>query len=392
MTLPLGYRYATAYAGLRLERKDDLALIVSEPVASAAAMFTTNVVRAAPIKLAQRHLRSSGGKVRAVLINAGNANCATRTGDRTARECCRALARLLGAPAHQILPASTGVIGVELDAARITRRLPELVEGLSGDRFQQLAAAIMTTDTVPKFATAEAAFKHGRIRLAGVTKGAGMIQPNMATMLAFLMTDAAFTPVELWEALAPAVEHTYHRLTIDGDTSTNDTVVLLANGASAVEATRGDRKLFGDLLARLLEDLVRKIARDGEGARKLIIIEVEGALNEAAAAQIARSIANSPLVKTAIAGADANWGRILMAAGKAGVPFDPDKVDIYIQGVPVCRGGVAAEFSEKEVERKMQAAECTVRLVIRGRHRGSARFFTCDLTQDYIRINAEYRT
>lgn len=392
MTLPSGYRYATAYAGLRLERKDDLALIVSEPVASAAAMFTTNVVRAAPVKLAQRHLRSSGGKVRAILINAGNANCATRTGDRTARDCCRALARVLGVPAHQILPASTGVIGAELDAARITQRLPELVEGLSEDRFEQLAAAIMTTDTVPKFATAEAAFKRGRIRLAGITKGAGMIQPNMATMLAFLMTDAAFTPVELWEALAPAVERTYHRLTIDGDTSTNDTIVLLANGASGVEATGADRKLFGDLLARLLEDLVRKIARDGEGARKLIIIEVEGALNEAAAAQIARSIANSPLVKTAIAGADANWGRILMAAGKAGVPFDPDKVDIYIQGVPVCRAGVAAEFSENEVERKMQAAECTVRVVIRGRNRGSARFFTCDLTEDYIRINAEYRT
>lgn len=392
MTLPLGFRYATAYAGLRLERKDDLALIVSEPVASAAAMFTTNVVRAAPVKLAQRHLRSSGGQVRAILVNAGNANCATRSGEQKARECCRALARLLRAPVHQILPASTGVIGVELDAARITARLPDLVAGLSEDRFEQLAAAIMTTDTVPKFVTAEAAFKQGRIRLAGVTKGAGMIQPNMATMLAFLMTDAALTPVELWEALAPAVEHSYHRLTIDGDTSTNDTIVLLANGASGIEATRSDRRLFGELLARLLEDLARKIARDGEGARKLIVIEVEGALNEAAAAQIGRSIANSPLVKTAIAGADANWGRILMAAGKAGVPFDPAKVDIYIQGIPVCRGGVAAQFSEKEVERKMQAAECTVRLVIRGRHRGSARFFTCDLTEDYIRINAEYRT
>ncbi len=392
MTLPLGYRYATGYAGLRVERKDDLALIVSEPAASAAAMFTTNVVRAAPVKLAQRHLRSSGGKVRAILINAGNANCATRTGDRAARECCRVLARLLRAPVHQILPASTGVIGAELDATRITRRLPELVGSLSADRFEQLAAAIMTTDTVPKFVTAEAVLKQGRIRVAGVTKGAGMIQPNMATMLAFVMTDAALAPVELWEALAPAVEHTYHRLTIDGDTSTNDTIVLLANGASGTEVTRSDRKLFRDLLTRLLEDLARKIARDGEGARKLIVIEVTGAVNEAAAAQIGRSIANSPLVKTAIAGADANWGRILMAAGKAGVPFDPAKVDIYIQGIRVCRGGLAAEFSEEEVERKMRAAECLVQVAIRGRHRSSARFFTCDLTEDYIRINAEYRT
>jgi glutamate N-acetyltransferase/amino-acid N-acetyltransferase len=392
LKLPFGYRYAAGYAGLRLERKNDLALIVSDPVASAAAMFTTNVVRAAPVKLAQKHLRSSGGKVRAMLINAGNANCATRTGGRVALECCRALARLLRAPVNQVLPASTGVIGAELEAARITGRLPDLVRGLADTRFEEVAGAIMTTDTVPKFVTAEAAFRAGRVRVAGMTKGAGMIQPNMATMLAFVMTDAQLAPVELWEALAPAVEHTYHRLTLDGDTSTNDTILLLANGASAVQPSRNERKIFQDLLTRLLEELVRKIARDGEGARKLITIEVEGGLNNAAAAQIARSIANSPLVKTAIAGADANWGRILMAAGKAGVPFDASKVDIYLQGVPVCRSGVAAEFSEKDVEKRMRADECQVRFSIRGRHRGHARFFTCDLTEDYVRINAEYRT
>ena len=392
MKLPFGYRYAAGYAGLRLERKNDLALIVSDPVASAAAMFTTNVVRAAPVKLAQKHLRRSGGKVRAMLINAGNANCATRTGDRVALECCRALARLLRAPVNQVLPASTGVIGAELEAARITARLPDLVRGLADTRFEDVAGAIMTTDTVPKFVTAEAAFRAGRVRVAGMTKGAGMIQPNMATMLAFVMTDAQLAPVELWEALALAVEHTYHRLTLDGDTSTNDTIVLLANGASAVQPSRSERKIFQDLLTRLLEELVRKIARDGEGARKLITVEVEGGLNNATAAQIARSIANSPLVKTAIAGADANWGRILMAAGKAGVPFDPSKVDIYLQGVPVCRSGVAAEFSEKDVEKRMRADECQVRFSIRGRHRGHARFFTCDLTEDYVRINAEYRT
>ncbi len=392
MRLPLGYRYATCYAGIRQERKDDLALIVSDPAASAAAMFTTNAVRAAPVKLSEQHLRASGGKMRAVLINAGNANCATRTGERVARECCRTLARLLRAPANQILPASTGVIGAELDASLITRRLPELVAGLSEDGFERVARAIMTTDTTPKFATAEAAFRGGHIRIAGLTKGAGMIQPNMATMLAFVLTDAQMTPVELWEALTPAVEQTYHRLSVDGDTSTNDTILLAANGASGVTLPRSEQKLFRELLTRLLEDLVRKIARDGEGARRLITIEVEGALNDAAAAQIARSIANSPLVKTAVAGADANWGRILMAAGKAGVPFDPARTDIYVQGVAVCRSGVAAQFSEEEVEEKMRAPECSIRLVIRGRHRGRARFFTCDLTEDYIRINAEYRT
>ena len=392
MRLPLGYRYAACYAGIRREPKDDLALIVSDTPASAAAMFTTNVVRAAPVQLGERHLRDSGGKVRAVLINAGNANCATRTGERVARECCRALARLLRAPANQILPASTGVIGAELDASLITRRLPELVAALSDDGFERVAQAILTTDTAPKFATAEAAFRQGHIRIAGLTKGAGMIQPNMATMLAFVLTDARMTPVELWEALAPAVEQTYHRLSVDGDTSTNDTILLAANGASGVTPTRAERRMFGDLLRRLLEELVRKIARDGEGARRLITIEVEGAMNDAAAAQIARSIANSPLVKTAVAGGDANWGRILMAAGKAGVPFDPAKTDIYLQGVAVCRSGVAADFSEEEVERKMRAPDCSIRLVIRGRSRGRARFFTCDLTEDYVRINAEYRT
>lgn len=392
MRLPLGYRYAACYAGIRRERKDDLALIVSDAPASAAAMFTTNVVRAAPVKLGELHLRRSGGQLRAVLVNAGNANCATRTGDQVARECCRALARLLRVPVNQILPASTGVIGVELDASLITRRLPELVSALSEDGFERVAQAILTTDTTPKFATAEAAFRQGRIRLAGLTKGAGMIQPSLATMLAFVLTDARMTPVELWEALAPAVEQTYHRLSIDGDTSTNDTIVLMANGASGVTPTRAERRMFGDLLRRLLEELVRKIARDGEGARRLITIEVEGAINDAAAAQIARSIANSPLVKTAVAGGDANWGRILMAAGKAGVPFDPSKTDIYLQGVAVCRSGVAAEFSEKDVEQKMRAPDCSIRLVIRGRRRGRARFFTCDLTEDYVRINAEYRT
>jgi glutamate N-acetyltransferase/amino-acid N-acetyltransferase len=390
--LPQGYRYASAYAGIRIERKDDLALIVSDRVASAAAMFTTNRVLASPVKLARKYLIASGGKVRAILVNAGNANCATRTGDKVARECCRALARLLKTPVSQVLPASTGVIGVELAPSLIVDKLPSLVEGLSDKRFPDVADAIMTTDQVPKMAFGEVRLKGGTVRIAGVTKGAGMIHPNMATTLAFVVTDAAMSPVNLWEALAPAVERSYHRLSVDGDTSTNDAVMLLGNGASGVEPAGKQRRLFREALSEVLEELARKIARDGEGARKLITVEVAGAPNDGIAARIARSIANSSLVKTAVAGEDANWGRVLVAAGYAGVPFDPSKVDVYLQGVRVCRSGLAAEFSEEEVEKKLGAAECVIRFAMRGRGRGQARFWTCDLTEGYVHINADYRT
>jgi glutamate N-acetyltransferase/amino-acid N-acetyltransferase len=219
-----------------------------------------------------------------------------------------------------------------------------------------------------------------------------MIHPNMATTLAFVMTDAAIAPPDLHEILVPAVEASFHRLSVDGDTSTNDTVLLLANGASGVAPSVRERKLFQEALTGLLEDLARKIARDGEGARKLVTIEVTGATTDGNAGRIARSIANSPLVKTAVAGGDPNWGRILVAAGYAGVPFDPTKVDIFLQGVKVCGSGLAAPFSEKSMERKLARSECEIRFVIRGRGRGTARFWTCDLTEGYVHINADYRT
>jgi len=219
-----------------------------------------------------------------------------------------------------------------------------------------------------------------------------MIHPNMATTLAFVMTDAGIPPARLRELLVPAVESTYHRLSVDGDTSTNDTVLLLANGASGVELGARDRKPFQQTLQDVLEDLARKIARDGEGARKLVTIEVSGAAGGDEAARIARSIGNSPLVKTAVAGGDPNWGRILVAAGYAGVDFDPAKVDVYLQGVKVCDGGLAAAFSEKAIERKLAKSECEIRFVIRGRAKGRARFWTCDFTEGYVHINADYRT
>jgi len=390
--LPAGYRYAAVYAGIRKTHQDDLALIVSDGLAAAAGMFTTNVVQAAPVRLGRLHLNRSGGYARAILANAGNANCATRTGDQVVRTCCKALAQALRVPVTHILPASTGVIGVELDPAPILEKIPELAASLSPDRLLDVARAILTTDTVPKLAFTEFHVGQQPVRIAGITKGAGMIHPRMATTLAFVMTDARISPAGLRSALVPAVEASYHRLSVDGDTSTNDTVYVLANGASGAEIRASHRRAFQAALTEVLQDLAQQIARDGEGARKLITIDVEGAASDQDAARIARTIANSPLVKTAIAGADPNWGRILAAAGYSGVGFDPARVDVYVQGKLVCQGGLAAPFSEQELAAELQKPDCNIRLVFRGRGRGKARFWTCDLTEQYIQINASYRT
>ncbi len=392
MKLPAGYRYATTYAGIRKGQKDDLGLIVSEKPASAAAVFTQNRVQAAPVRIARFHLAQSRGLVSAVLINAGNANCATRTGDRVALACCDAVGKQLRVPAEQVFPASTGVIGVELEAGLIVNALPKLVEGLSPKSFEDVARAMLTTDLVMKTAQQQVRLKKGVVRIAGMTKGSGMIQPNLATTLCFVMTDAAIPPATLASMLTEAVAGSYNRISVDGDTSTNDSVLLLANGASGIQPAEKERRKIQEALSQVMENLARQIARDGEGARKLITIEVSGASSEDAAERIARAIANSLLVKTAIAGSDPNWGRILSAAGNAGVALDPSKVNIDLQDVPVCRGGLAADFSETDLKRKLDAAECLIRLVIEGRGKGSTRFWTCDLTEKYIEINASYRT
>lgn len=392
MTLPLGYLYSSTYAGIRKAKKDDLALIVSEQPAAAAAVFTRNLVQAAPVRLCRAHLRASRGHARAILVNAGNANCATRTGDSVALACCRAAGKLLRAPAEHVLPASTGVIGVELDPKRITEALPGLVTGLSPDRFEDVANAILTTDLKRKTAHAELSAGGGTVRLAGMTKGSGMIQPRMATTLGFLMTDACIAPRDLKTMLAAAVERSYNRLSVDGDTSTNDTVVLLANGASGRKLSAAERKMFQEVLCWLMEDLAEQIARDGEGATKQITIFVSGTRTDDDAVQIARAIANSPLVKTAIAGSDPNWGRILSAAGNAGVNFDPAKVDVHLQGLRVSKSGRAEEFDEAELSKKLDSPSCLIQFVIHGKGKGQARFWTCDLTKGYIDINASYRT
>ena len=392
MTLPAGYRYSSVFAGIRKQEKDDLALIVSDKPASAAAVFTQNRVQAAPVRIARFHLTQSRGFVSAVLVNAGNANCATRTGDRVALACCEAAGKHLRVPVEQVFPASTGVIGVELEASLILNALPGLIRGLSTARFDDVARAIMTTDTAMKVAHQKLTLRRHAVRIAGMTKGAGMIQPNMATTLAFVMTDAALAPPLLAPMLARAVKRSYNRISVDGDTSTNDTLLLMANGASGMQPNEKELPKFEEALSAVLEDLARQIVRDGEGARKLITIEISGATSEDAAQQVARAIANSPLVKTAIAGSDPNWGRILSAAGNSGVAIDPAKMDIHLQGVAVCQGGVAADFSEAELKKKLDERECLIRVVFHGRGSSGARFWTCDLTEKYIEINASYRT
>jgi glutamate N-acetyltransferase/amino-acid N-acetyltransferase len=385
MKLPIGYRYAATFAGIRKVVKDDLGLIVSDRPAAAASVFTQNRVVAAPVELARENLRTTHGYVRALLVNAGNANCATRTGESVALKCVRAVAKAIKTKPEEVLPASTGVIGVEMDARLVMHAIPDLVSGLSADRFEDVAQAIMTTDTRVKMAFAEL----NGVRIAGMTKGSGMIHPRMATTLGFVMTDAVASPAALRLALKHAIARSYNRISVDGDTSTNDMVAVLANGASGVKPPA---KAFETALTEVLESLATQIVRDGEGARKLVTIEVSGAASDHAAEKIARTIANSPLVKTAIAGSDPNWGRILSAAGYAGVPFDPTRTDIDMQGVPVCRSGLAANFSEAELKIKLDADECLIRFAIRGRSKGKARFWTCDFTEDYIRINASYRT
>ena len=392
MNSPLGYAYAATYAGIRQVEKDDLALIVTGLPASAAAVFTQNRVQAAPVKLCRRHLKLSGGLVGAILVNAGNANCATRTGGAVALATSKAAAKLLKLPVSQVLPASTGVIGVELDPRKIIDALPRLVGGLGTDRFDDAARAIMTTDLVPKTAFAKTSLRRGVVRTAGMTKGSGMIQPRMATTLGFVMTDASIPPARLRAMLKRGVERSYNRLSVDGDTSTNDTLVLLANGASGVRPDPRELPQVEEGIARVMESLAQAIARDGEGARKFITIVVSGASNNDGAVRMARAIANSPLVKTAVAGSDPNWGRILSAAGNAGVAFDPSKTDVYMQGVMVCRGGLAAPFSEPGLKCGLDAPECEIRVTVRGQGKGMARFWTCDLTEGYIQINASYRT
>ena len=392
LRIPKGFRFAAGYAGIRKVRAVDLALMVSDTPASAAGVFTRNAVRAAPVDISARCLRQSGGTARLIVANAGNANCATPNMAEVAGATARAAAALAGVPENQVLLASTGVIGEPIGIGVIPQALPQLWDALDRSQFEDCAAAIMTTDTVPKIRARELETAAGTVRLAGMAKGAGMIMPEMATMLSFLFTDARIAPERIQAMLKSSVDQSFNCITVDSDTSTNDTVFLLANGRSGVRIDRGSEAAFQEVLNALTRDLAKDIARDGEGASKLAEVSVGGAATDAEAKTLALAIANSPLVKTALAGADPNWGRILGAAGKAGVPFDPGNADVFICGVQVCSGGVRAEFDEPSVQRAMEEAEVPIGFRLRGGGPGRATVWTCDFTEGYIRINADYRT
>jgi glutamate N-acetyltransferase/amino-acid N-acetyltransferase len=391
-----GFRGAAIAAGIKKARGElDLALILCDPPATTAAgLFTTNLVLAAPVLLSRQNLAESHGRCRAVLVNSGNANaCTGRKGMQTARESARAAAKLLSLQPAQVLLASTGVIGVPLELGLVTNQLPTLVASLSIENASAVARAIMTTDTFPKSCVVRSEVGGKPVYLAGVAKGAGMIHPRMATLLSFLTTDALIGPRTLQNLLRAAVQLSFNRITVDGDTSTNDTVVALASGVSAVAVRPGNTSWawFLEGLTQLCKTLAKMIARDGEGAKKLVIVEVQGARKPSDAERIARAIANSPLVKTAIAGSDPNWGRIICAAGYSGALFDPNKVDIRVNDLLLCRDGVDAGFDEASARKELDGKEITLRLDL---HQGkaSAHIWTCDLTHDYITINASYRT
>ena len=399
--LPQGFRFASAACGLKKSGRSDLALITCDSDAVAAALFTTNRVQAAPVLLSREHLCASGGNVRAIIANSGNANCATgAAGLAASRATTAGVARALGCRPHQVLVCSTGVIGVQLDAGKILRAIPRLVaeQASSPGAYGGAARAIMTTDTRPKWSAASCRVGRRQVRVLGCAKGSGMIHPQMATMLSFVLTDAAITRTLAQRALAEVAGRTFNSVTVDGDTSTNDTLILLANGAAGTPAIalRGrDHDHFLAALESVCKDLALAIVADGEGASRVAEIEVRGASSDAVAGQVARTIAGSPLVKTAIAGADPNWGRILAAAGRApldrGVRLATARAEIRIGGVTVCRRGQAFPFDEDVAHQKMKAQYVPIVIDLKS-GRGRATVWTCDFTAEYIRINTAYRT
>jgi glutamate N-acetyltransferase/amino-acid N-acetyltransferase len=395
--LPRGFRFSATACGLKKTGALDLALLSSDVPASAAAVFTQNLVAAAPVVVSKAHLRASKGRMRAIIINAGNANCATGTvGHAASVKTTEDTARHLHCDPREIFVCSTGVIGVPLPTEKILRALPGVARNSrpSARSFAELSLAICTTDTVPKTASTWFSMARKRIHFVGCAKGAGMIHPNMATTLAFVATDANISPALLQKTLRDVTTRTFNSISIDGDTSTNDTLIVLANGAAgapAIQAGTTAHRAFSNALEEVCHSLALQIVADGEGAQRVIEIEVRGATTESGARKIAQTIATSPLVKTAFAGGDPNWGRIFAAAGRAGVKFDPDRVDIHMAGIHVLRRGQPLDFNERAASNRL--LEPHVSLVV-DLHAGrvSARYWTCDFTAEYVRINASYRT
>ena len=388
LTLPQGFRASGVAAGIKKNGKADLAIISSDTDCAAAAVFTTNKVKAAPVLRGMQQI-GAGRPIRAVVINAGCANaCTGRQGMLNASETANGVAKALHIKANNVFVMSTGVIGVQLPMDKLHAGVPQAVAALAEDGFGAAANAIMTTDTVPKTATAEVSHGDKTVRFAGMAKGAGMIHPNMATLLSVVMTDAIVDARVLRMALKQATQKSFNRISIDGDTSTNDTLLVLANGASGVKLSA---KELSTALTNISIDLAKQVARDGEGATKFITIEVTGAKTERMAETIGRTIAKSPLVKTAFYGEDANWGRIVCAAGYSGEDVIPEKLSLWFSGVHVFAKGTPTNYSEQAATEAMKLHDVAIRLDL-GLGAAAATVWTCDFSHEYVTVNGKYRT
>jgi glutamate N-acetyltransferase / amino-acid N-acetyltransferase len=387
-----GVRLATTSAGIRYKGRTDLLLAELAPGTTAAAVFTRTSMPSAPVLWGRKI--AGKGRARAVVVNSGNANAFTgKVGDASVARTVDAVAKLMSCAREEVYVASTGVIGEPLDHSKIVEALPDLHLSMRENAWPAAAAAIMTTDTFPKAATRTVRLGAMPVVINGIAKGSGMIAPNMGTMLAFVFTDAKIPAASLRMLLKGAADRSFNSITVDGDTSTSDTVVLCATGqAKHKPATGAALKAFGAALDELMQDLAQQVVRDGEGAQKLIAVDVKGAANDAAARRIGLTIANSPLVKTAIAGEDANWGRLVMAVGKSGETAEQRKLGIRIGGVQVAKGGLRVPgFDEAPVAQHMKGREIALEVDI-GVGKGRATVWTCDLTHGYISINADYRS
>ena len=389
VTAPQGFRAGGMACGIKKDQPD-LALLVSEREASAAGVFTTNRVKAAPVVLSSRQIR--GGKARAIVANSGNANaCTGEEGIKDARTMVESTARALEIPPREVLVCSTGVIGEPLPMEAVTRGIETLASRLSTQGGETFAQAIMTTDSFPKSTAREVTTHQGAFRIGGAAKGAGMIHPHMATMLAFITTDLEVELSTLQKSLKEAVDGSFNRITVDGDTSTNDTVLMLANGASGIKGEGEVLEAFALALEEVCRELAHMIIRDGEGATKVVKLVVKGALNREEAEKAARRVANSLLVKTAFYGEDPNWGRLAAALGSSGCLLDPAKLSIHVEDVEIVRGGLGIPQAQEAAHQIMGRKEYTVTMDL-GLGTGEYWIWTCDLTYDYIRINAEYRS
>jgi glutamate N-acetyltransferase / amino-acid N-acetyltransferase len=393
-----GVKLATAAAGIRYKGRTDVLLAVLDKGTAVAGVFTRSKCPSAPVEWCRAKLAK--GKARALVVNSGNANAFTgKTGRASTALTAKIAAKAVGCSESEIFLASTGVIGEPLDATKFDGVLARLAESAAPTDWLGAAKAIMTTDTFPKVATETVKLGKAKVTINGMAKGAGMIAPDMATMLSFIFTDAPIAPAALQALLKRGVEHTFNAVTIDGDTSTSDTLLAFATGAAAEHgapkinrASDPRLKAFTKAFDQVLANLAEQVARDGEGARKLVEITVEGAVSKASARRIAMSIANSPLVKTAIAGEDANWGRVVMAVGKAGEPADRDKLSISFNGIRVAKSGARdPSYDEAQVSEAMKASEIAIKVSL-GLGKGRDRVLTCDLTKEYVAINGDYRS